>query len=70
MSFENPVGKGEIAHNDQLFPFQTVFSTCLKNFMPFSSTLKTVVCKVFQFARVQNLLFWKEFNIIQPIFNC
>ena len=34
MSFENTVGKGEIS------PFPTVFSTCLENFLPFSSDLK------------------------------
>ena len=33
-SFENTVGKGEIA------PFPTVFSTHLDNFLPFSSNLK------------------------------
>ena len=32
-SFENTVGKGEIA------PFPTVFSIHLENFLPFSSTL-------------------------------
>ena len=34
-SFENTVGKGEIA-----FPFPTVFSTHLENFLSFSSNLK------------------------------
>ena len=32
--------------------FPTVFSTNLDNFMPFSSNLKCVVCKLFQFRRV------------------
>ena len=39
-SFENTVGKGEIAHNEQFFPFRKVFSTLLGNFLPFSSNLK------------------------------
>ena len=32
-SFQNTVGKGEIAHNKQflLFPFSSVFSTFLEN---------------------------------------
>ena len=33
-SFENTVGKGEIAHNEQFFfPFLTVFSFRLENFL-------------------------------------
>ena len=37
--FRNIVGKGEIAHNEQFFPFPP-FSILLNNFLPFSSTLK------------------------------
>ena len=39
---ENTVEKGEIAHNEQraISPFPTVFSTCLDNFLSFSSNLK------------------------------
>ena len=37
--FENTVGKGEIAHNEQFLLFP-VFSTCLGNFLSFSSNLK------------------------------
>ena len=37
--FENTVGKGEIAHNEQFLLFP-VFSTHLNNFLPFSSNLK------------------------------
>ena len=37
--FENTVGKGEIARNEQFLLFP-VFSTCLDNFLPFSSNLK------------------------------
>ena len=39
-SFENTVGKGEIAQNEQFLPFPTVFSTFLENFLVFSSNLK------------------------------
>ena len=38
-SFENTVGKGEIARNEQFLLFPTVFSSLLENFLPFSSTL-------------------------------
>ena len=37
--YKNTVGKGEIARNEQFLLFQ-VFSTCLDNFLPFSSNLK------------------------------
>ena len=40
MSFENTVGKGEIARNEQFLFFPTVFSTNSKNFVPFLSNLK------------------------------
>ena len=39
-SFESTVGKGQIARNEQFSPFPIVFSTCLENFLPFSSNLK------------------------------
>ena len=39
-SFENTVGKGEIARKEQFLLFPLVFSTRLKNFLPFSSNLK------------------------------
>ena len=50
-SFENTVGKGEIAHNVQFFLFHSVFQ-------PFGELsaifikFKIVVCKLFQFERV------------------
>ena len=37
--FENNVGKGELAHNEQFLLFP-VFSTGLDNILPFSSSLK------------------------------
>ena len=39
-SFENTVGKGEIALDEQFLFFSTVFSTRLEKFMSFSSNLK------------------------------
>ena len=38
--FENTVGKGEIARNEQFLLFPTVFSTLLENFLSFSSIFK------------------------------
>ena len=38
--FENTVGKGEIAGYEQFLLFP-VFSTCLENNLPFSSSLKS-----------------------------
>ena len=38
-SFENTVGKGDIARNEQFLIFP-LFSTLLENFLPFSSNLK------------------------------
>ena len=38
-SFENTVGKGEIARNEQFLLFP-VFSACLEKFLPFSSNLR------------------------------
>ena len=39
-SFENTVGKGEIARNEQFLFFPTVFSILSGNFPPFSPNLK------------------------------
>ena len=39
-SFENTVGKGEIARNEQFLLFPTVFSIRLEHFLVFSSTSK------------------------------
>ena len=39
-SFENTVGKGETARDEQLLLFSMVFSTLLENFPPFSSNFK------------------------------
>ena len=45
--FENTVGKGEIAHNEQISPFPSVFSTHLDNFLAFSSNLKLLSANTF-----------------------
>ena len=58
-------GKGEIAHNEQFllfpkcFPFPKVFSTCLKNFLPFSSNLQLSSANSFIFERVYNVV-WER----------
>ena len=64
-SFENTVGKGEIARNEQFLLFP-VFSTCLENFLPFSSN-EIVVCKIFQFGRVFNSSFGKGLIVLYMI---
>ena len=46
-SFENTVGKGEIARNEQFLFFPTVFSTLLEDFLPFSSNLKLLSANSF-----------------------
>ena len=51
-------GKREIARNEQFLLFP-VFSTILENFPPFSKKFQIVVCKLFQFGRLQNLSFGK-----------
>ena len=38
--FENPVGKGEIARNEQFHLFPQGFSTHLDNFLPFTLSVK------------------------------
>ena len=49
--FENTVGKGEIARNEQFLLFP-VFSTCLRYLSSIFVELEIVVCKLFQFGRV------------------
>ena len=46
MSFENTVGKGEIARNQQFLLFP-VFSTRLQDFLPISSNLKILSANSF-----------------------
>ena len=60
-SFENTVGKGEIARNNFSFshsvfyPFRELSANFIK--------LKIVICKLFQFGRVENLSSGKGLNI-------
>ena len=51
MSFENTVGKGEIAPNEQFLLFP-VFSTHLSGLSASFIKFEIVVCKRFQFGRV------------------
>ena len=46
-AFENTVGKGEIARNEQFLLFPQCFSINLENFLPFSSTLKLLSANSF-----------------------
>ena len=45
-SYENTVGKGEIAHNEQFLLFP-VFSTLLENYLPFSLNLNLLSANSF-----------------------
>ena len=45
-----------------MVPFSTELSTLLENILPFSSNLKFVVCKRFQFGTVENVSFGKGFK--------
>ena len=51
--FENTVGKGEIARNEQFLLFP-VFSIYLENSLPFSSNLKYSSANSFNFERGLN----------------
>ena len=76
-SFENTLGKGEIARHEQflLFPqcfrheqfllFPTVFSTCLPTLFAIFIKSKVVVCKLFQFGIVYNSSFGKGLKHLQ-----
>ena len=55
------------------FSFFTVFSTDLENFLPLSSNLKIVICKLFYFGRVKSLLFGKGLKrrtLFKPVCLC
>ena len=56
-SFENTVGKGEIARNKQFLHFPWCFSTCLDNCVPFSSKFKINCC-------LQSLSVWKSLTFV------
>ena len=65
-SFENTVGKGEIAPNEQFLFYPTVFSTPIGKLSAIIIKFGTVVCKIFQFRRVQNLSFGKRLRLVLP----
>ena len=46
-SFENTVGKGDIARDEHFFPFPTVFSILLEHFLPFSAKWKLSCANAF-----------------------
>ena len=56
-SFENTVGKGEIALNEQISPFPTVFSTLLErtfcHFLHIENNI-IVICKPIHFGKSLN----------------
>ena len=58
-SFENTVGKGKIACNEQFLRFQQCFLPLWRTFHYFIE-FEIVVCKLFQFGRAKNLSFGKE----------
>ena len=61
MSFENAVGKEEIALKEAISPFPTVFSTGFENFLPFSSNVKLSSAISFKLEElVYNLPFRKK----------
>ena len=58
MSFENTVGKGETARNEQFLLFPQCVLPIWKTFYHFIN-FGIVVCKLFQFGSVQDLSFGK-----------
>ena len=59
-SFENTVGKGEIACKEQFLLFlQCFFFYLFGELSAFFDKFEIVLCKVFQFGRVLNLSFGK-----------
>ena len=57
-SFENTVGKGEIAHNEQFLLYPSVFYPS-EELSAIFIKFEIVVCKLFQFGIVLNLSFGK-----------
>ena len=64
-SFENTVGKEEIARNEQFLLFSQCFLPCLKNFPPCSSNLKESSANSFSLEGLNFLSFGKE---LRPVF--
>ena len=58
-SFENTVGKGEIARNEQFLLFPTVFSTRLENYLTFSTNMKLLSANPFNLDSLK-IVVWKR----------
>ena len=71
--FENTVGKGEIARNEQFYLFPQCFLPGLNNFPPFSSNLKLSSANSFSLeeSKICHLVMGKDTQteIKQPIIN-
>ena len=63
-SFENTVGKGEIAHNEQFLLFPLCFLPFIYLCGELFIKIKMVAFKLFQFGRVLNVMFGKMSNIL------
>ena len=59
-SFENTVGNGEITRYKQFLLFP-VFSTCIENFLPFSSKLNLSTAKSLVWRSLK-IVVWKRIN--------
>ena len=75
--FENTVGKGEIASNEQFHPFPTEFSALYEKSLPFSLNLKRSFANSFKFViwervilvlnYIHNLILWLQSKKFQAI---
>ena len=66
-SFENTVGKGEIARNEQFLLFPQWFSTLLENLLPFSFNLELSFANSFSLEKSKSVL-WERVNLISSEF--
>ena len=62
-SFENSVGKGDIAHDEQCLLFPQCFLPFWRTFCHFHQLKKIVVCKLLQAGGVKNLSFGKGLRV-------
>ena len=60
-SFENTVGKGEIAHDKQLFVFPECFLLTWRTFLPFSSNSK--LSEIFSVWKSLKFVIWERVNM-------
>ena len=67
-SSENTVGKGEIAHKEQFLLFPQCFPPIWRTFCHFHQ-IEIVVCKLFQFGSVQNIVVWESVTTPVKSFN-